>query len=285
MAQKHETALATVDKATAEIERVLDTCNTIQLKELPTLRQAVVLATGVTQLRRVMNDDLVREVFMPLQGTPLGFQTDRDNAKDGKPREYSIQTVRECMIEAMVAGFRPVGNEINIIAGRTYGAKAGYQRKVSEFPGLTDLRMTPGVPYMIGEKGALVAYRASWKLNGAPMELVRDLLPGADGIKRDTRIAVRVNSMMGPDAIIGKATRKMLKAIYDMVSGSTFTLEDGDVDSIDTSGVVVDVAPSPAPPENDGQRMKMGGNEKPASAPQNTAPEPRQERLREMGDD
>ena len=69
---------------------------------------------------------------------------------------------------------------------------------------------------------------------------------------------------MGADAIIGKATRKMLKAIYDMVSGSTWTLQDGEVEAIDTNGVAVGPTPPPAAPEQDGKRIKMG--KKPAPA-------------------
>jgi hypothetical protein len=252
--QAPETA---IEKATADIDAVLAKCNTQALATLPTLRQTVVLAHGITQLRKVLDDKLMREIFMPLQGTPLGFVTDRQNAKEG-PKEYSIAEVRDCMIEAMIAGFRPVGNEINIISGRAYGAKAGYERKVREYPRLTDLRLSPGVPQTSGDRGALVPFRASWKLDGNPMEIVRDVAKDADGITRDSRIAVRVNAGMGADAIIGKATRKMLKAIYDMISGSTWTLQDGEIEAIDTHGVAIEPTPPPAAPEQDGKRIKMG---------------------------
>jgi hypothetical protein len=242
-----------IEKATADIDAVLAQCNTHALKELPALRQAVVLAAGVTQLRNILSKEIVERVFMPLQGTPLGFVTDKDTSGG-----YSWEVVRDCMIEAMIAGFRPVGNEINIISGRVYGAKAGYERKVREYPRLTDLRLSPGVPQTSGDRGALVPFRASWKLDGNPMEIVRDVAKDADGITRDSRIAVRVNAGMGADAIIGKATRKMLKAIYDMISGSTWTLQDGEIEAIDTHGVAIEPTPPPAAPEQDGKRIKMG---------------------------
>lgn len=246
-----------IEKATADIDALLEKCSVEAIKGLPVLRQTVVLAHGIDQLRKVLNNDLMKKVFMPLQGTALGFMTDRQNAKEG-PKEYSIETVRECLIEAMIHGFRPIGNEINIIKGRAYAAKAGYERKVPEFPGLTDLRLEPGVPHMVGDKGALVPYRANWRLNGKAMSLVRDIAKDKDNITRDSRIVVRVNREMGPDAIIGKATRKMLKAIYDMISGSEITLSDGEVEAIDTNGTTVEASPPPAPPEQDGRRMKMG---------------------------
>ncbi len=249
-----------IQRATSEIETVLQSCNAMALREMPALTQAVTLATGVTQLRKVLSDDLVKAVFMPLQGSPLGFVTDKD--KEGG---YGIAVVRDCMIEAMIHGLRPVGNEINIIAGRCYAAKNGYARLVSTWPGLTDLALTPGVPQMVGDKGALLAFRAAWRLNGVQMELVRDLTKRADGTPSDTRIAVRVNSGMGADAVIGKATRKFLKQIYDLLSGSKLTIQDGE--AIDTVGEVQsEPAPAPAPPEQDGKRIKMGGNGRKSAA-------------------
>ncbi len=273
-----------IERATTEIESVLRNCNTMALREMPALTQAVTLATGVTQLRKLMSDDLIKNIFLPLQGTPLGFVTDKD--KDGG---YSIAVVRDCLVEAMVHGLRPVGNEMNIIAGRCYAAKNGYARLVSEFPGLTDLMLTPGVPSMAGEKGALVAFRATWRLNGKQMEFMRDVAKRPDGTVSDTRIAVRVNAGMGADAIIGKATRKALKAIYDMITGSKLSLSDGDV--LDTVGEVVsDPTPAPAPPEADGKRISMKGR-KNGAQPEAPAPESgevpaaQEPPMREMGEE
>ncbi len=260
-----------IEQTMSTVEMALATCSAEKLELLPDLQKAVVLSRGVTAMRKVLTDEFVEEVFMPLQGTPLGFQTDRDNndGSPGKPTHYEVDDVRECMIEAMVHGFRPTGNEVNILAGRTYGAKAGYERKVREWEGLTDLRLTPGVPHNVGEKGSLVAYTATWNLNGEPMSLTRDTIKGTDGINRDSRIPVKVNKFMGADAIVGKATRKMLKAIHDLLSGSAMTLTDGEVDSLDTTGETV--SPAPAPAEQDGQRMKMGD---PPAAKSETAETP-----------
>lgn len=253
-----------IQLATNEIEKVLESCNALALKEMAPLTQAVALATGISQLRTILTPEIVKQVFLPLQGSPLGFVTDKD--KDGG---YGAEVVRDVMIEAMIAGFRPIGNEINIIAGRMYGAKAGFMRKVQEFPGLSDLRIVPGVPHFVGDKGALVPMHATWRLNGAQMELVRDAKKLPDGNVSDTRIAVRVNAGMGADAVIGKAQRKLLKAIYDTISGATLTVEDGDV--LDTIGESVssEPAPAPAPPEADGRRIKIKGN---GSSPKNDTP-------------
>lgn len=264
-----EQTTTAIERAQTEIDRVLSECNVMALREMPALTQAVTLASGVRALRDLLSDDFMKKHFMPLQGTALGFLTDRDNAKEG-PREYGIAVVREVMIEALIHGFMPVGNEINIIAGRCYGAKNGYLRKVGKFPGISDLQITFGVPHQVTD-GALVPCWARWRLDGKTCELRCEYLKNAEGNVSDTRIVVRVNKGMGTDAILGKAERKLLKRIYDRLMGSTLTLSDGDV--LDTIGTEVQSEPTPAPvpPEQDGRRIKMGGNGKNGEA----APEPK----------
>jgi hypothetical protein len=258
-----EAIVKAIDDATAEIERVLEKCAPAALAQMPAMRQAVTLAGGVQALRKALSDELVGRVFMPLQGSPLGFLTDKD--QNGG---YPIATVRDCLIEGMIRGLQPVNNEINIISGRMYAAKNGVRRLVMHWPGLTDLRITPGVPQMAGDRGALIAMRATWKLNGTPMELYRGQTKSADGVIEDSRIAVRVNSGMGPDAIIGKAERKIFKAIHEILTNGTTTLEDGE--AIDTVGETVtaetpraEASPPPAPPEQDGRRIRIGKKEEP----------------------
>lgn len=251
---KEITTVSAIEKATAEIEKALETCNVMALREMPALTQAVTLATGINSLRKLMTEDMVKQVFMPLQGSALGFVTDKD--RDGG---YPPAVVRDVMIEAMIHGLRPVGNEINVIAGRMYAAQNGFARLVAEYPGLTDLVLTPGVPSHAGDKGALVPYRASWRLNGKAQELVREYRKREDGTVDDTRIAVRVNAGMGADAVIGKAKRKFLKQIYETITGSKLNIAEGEV--VDTVGdVMSEPTEPPAPPEQDGRRIKMGGS-------------------------
>jgi hypothetical protein len=212
------------------------------------------MAQGIRSLREALTDSFVQTALMPLQGTTLGFLTDKD--KDGG---YGLAVVRDCCIEAMLRGFNVVGNEFNIIAGRFYGAKSGFERKVAEFPGLASLVMQPGVPHIAGDKGALVPYSATWILNGKRMNIDCQLTKEGD-LTLDQRIPVKVNAGMGADAIIGKATRKLLHRIYQRLNGSTLGLSDGEVgeEPILTTG---EAAPSPVPPGTpEGQRIKLGGS-------------------------
>lgn len=253
-----------IDDATAQINEALAKCSSTVLAELPALKQAVTLAAGMQHLRKALTDEIVDKVFMPLQGSPLGFITDKD--KDGG---YPREIVRECLIEALIKGAQPVNNEFNIIAARCYIAKNGLKRLVQTWPGLSALAISPGVPQMAGDKGALIAMRATWLLNGKAMELYRGQVKDSDGVVDDTRIAVRVNAGMGPDAIIGKAERKLYKAIYELLTGGAVSIEDND--AIDAAGESVPASPTPpAPAATPG-----------AQAPEGKAPAPK----REPGDD
>ena len=187
------------------------------------MRRTLAMAAVIQKLRDLIPVEYIQQHFMPLQNTSLGFRTD-------KPTGYTPEVVRDVMIEAMIQGARPVGNEINIISGRAYFTKECFTRLVREFPGVGDLQLLPGVP-QTSSGGALVPYIATWTLNGTPMRLERIQTEQIDG-----RIPVRVNAGMGADAILGKATRKMLKAIHDQLEGASAGLPDGDIDDVPTPG-------------------------------------------------
>lgn len=198
------------------------------LAKLDDIARAFKLAEGVKQMRALVRGAIDR--IMPLQGTKLGFKTDRDD-KGG----YSQDVVADIATEALLRGLRLTGNEWNIIAGGFYAAQAGCARLVADLPGLTDLEHAPGVPTM-KEGGAIVEYTMTWNLHGKPMSLTR-------------KIPVRVNNGMGADGILGKAKRKMLAAVYERVTGST--LSDGDADDPPMQ------APAPSKPSQLADRIKQ----------------------------
>jgi len=283
-----------VEETTAKIEKVLETCNAQALAKAPPMTQAVMLAQGIESLRRIMTEKFVNDVFMPLQGTPLGFVTDRDNPKDGGRKGYDWETVRDCMIEGMIKGLRPVNNEINIIAGRAYAAKNGVSRLVSALEGVTDLRVKFAVPSRKDDE-ARVQVIATWNYEGTPMKLSHVFEKNGDDTF-DGRISVRVNKGMGNDAILGKAKRKLFYEIHEMINGTKFTgggfaVDQGESDEvIDTSGFEVS---EPMPETKQGQRVKLPGDRpSPSQQPRGQAvadeqddipPEP--QRAREPGDE
>lgn len=266
-----EEKLANRQKVAAEIEGIVSECGMLALHGQAPLVQALQLADGIQRMREVISLAVVQKYFMPLQGTPLGFVTDRDHPKDGQPSCYPVEVVRDVAIEAFIRGFRPIGNEINIISGRLYVAKAGFERVVREFPGLTDLVYELGVPEAGPNGTSLVQFDSSWKLYG-----VDDMIsgrPAKDGTI-DSRIVVRLNSGMGPDGALGKATRKLFARIYTRLTGCSRDIEADPKDYVEASGVHVPAALSGTP----GQRMSLRRDAQ-------AQPEKPEERMREPGEE
>lgn len=271
---KSEKALA-IEKSGQSIELAIRECGVAAVRSQPPFMQAVRMAYGIKTIKDALPDKFMQDNFMPLQNSALGFLTD---AKDG----YSVDVVREALCEALLRGFMPVNNEFNIISGRCYGTKNGYERLVTEFEGLQGLEYELGVPQLAGDKGALVTCIASWYLDGVQDTLhCLDKSKEKDGI--DSRIPVRVNGGMGADGILGKATRKMFYRIYKKLCGQATD------DVEEEQGVLTTALVAPATPDKDGRRIKLGGDKKngepaaveqqpdappPAAKPIDDAPEP-----------
>ncbi len=183
--------------------------------------KALNVATAIRDLRNALTDE-VMEPIMELMNSPLGFLTDQDplrpSATNPHPKPYSVAVVRDCFIEGRLRGFFPVNNEMNIIAGRFYGAVAGFDRLVRNHPRVTDFKDFYDVPRVLGDAGALVKCRATWKQDKIAQTFEREF-------------AVRINRGMGTDAIAGKAKRKLLAAVYARLTG--VVTPDGEAGDLD----------------------------------------------------
>jgi hypothetical protein len=180
-------------------------------------------AEAIATMRRMLTNEVMQPI-MALQGSRLGFRTDRDKErnKDGS-FGYPIEVVRDCMIEGILLGARPSGNEINIIASNCYLTREFFTRILREWPGLTDLVIEQAPPAN-GPYGAMLDCKATWRIEGKPDSLICQKTDHGD-----SRIVVRVNAGMGADAIYGKADRKLKAKIWQKLTGSESSV-DGDVD-------------------------------------------------------
>lgn len=179
--------------------------------------KAITIAGAIDSLRGALTDDVMKTV-MKLQGSSLGFRTDKDSEKG-----YPVQVVRDCLIEAVLRGVQPVGNQFNIIAGRCYVTKEGFSFLLKNLPGFTDFRPIYGVPKSLNG-GAIVPCEASWKWQGKQDRI-------------ECEIPIKVNAGMGSDAILGKASRKLMARVYAQVTGSEMTDGDaGEVEIVDVQG-------------------------------------------------
>lgn len=235
--------------ALVRIDEIADE-NLLATVEGGKMSRAIMIADRMTELRKLLTEKVLEGVA-GLAGTDIGFRTDKDN-KGG----YEMDVIRDVTIEATLRGYRMIGNEVNVIAGRFYATRNGLERKVREFPGLRDLKLTAGVPHKMSE-GALVEYHAEWKLNGT-----EDRIDCQQDGPSDTRIAVRVNAGMGTDAILGKAERKMLARIYTRLTGSAQSAGEAEEEPDEIAEAeIVDATPGESPESPDAEAAVIQAQE------------------------
>lgn len=262
----HSTALAlrpVRPEVLSAIEQVVQDSNMSRLSQYGVFERAIKMANGVAALRRLVDDDVMSNIEA-LMNTPLGFKTDKDpnrptwnpqTRQKESPEPYPMETVKDCFIQAMLWGARPIGNEFNIISGQTYLTKEFFMRALGELPGVTDVRNSPGIPQINSEAGsARIRVGLTWKLEGKPDQLV-----DAEG-KPGRVFEIRVNKGMGPDAVIGKALRKAYHAAYMQVIGSKVSAPpEGDAAEVITVEAT-SARSEPAGKLNDALRGASNGN-------------------------
>lgn len=233
MTKKNEVSIAGVNPGTiSELELVVKDFALANQDDSDTFKTAFKLAEGM----KILDDMLTPEVMEPiirLKNKGLGFKTDENDGSNGRKKvHYDMATVKSCFIESVLMGLRPTNNEWNIIAGNLYVAKNGLARKVKEFPGLTDLEIKTTI-VKSNDTSAEVEFKAKWFIDGVEQRM--------SGV-----IPIRRNAYMGLDAILGKADRKALARIYQRLTGSAFTIPEGDVGEIEDVEVTVKTNEQPA---------------------------------------
>jgi hypothetical protein len=199
--------------------------------------RGIVVARAMQGLRELLSPDVMGDVMM-LQNTPLGFLTDKPQGG------YPVEVVRDCVIVALLSGFKVTGNEFNVITGKFYMTKEGARARLLSWPGISNVEIELGVPQVAGDKGALVEAVAKWRLDGRQHELACTKPTAA--LDRDTRIPVRVNAGMGVDAILGKAIRKLYARILERLTGMQLDQEDASTDGVIDATVTEKVAGEPS---------------------------------------
>lgn len=171
------------------------------------------IANAISDLKQILTPEYMKPI-MALQGNKLGFKTDKDTT-GGYPEEV----VKNCLIEAVLTGFEPWGNQFNIIAGNMYGTKEGFGAVLNKTTGLR-WDITPGLPRINAAKdGAAVMMKITWTYRGEPEQV------------KEIDFAVKMNQYAGVDAAIGKATRKARAWLFNKINGTE--VGEGDVQDID----------------------------------------------------
>lgn len=162
--------------------------------------RAYATAKSIEVLKTLLTPEYMAPI-MNLQGNRLGFKTDKD-----KSGGYPVEHVKNCLIEAVLMGLQPYGNEFNIIAGNTYATKEGVGRLLATWRGLKySLICAVPVPNQDG-KSAVVEVTIKWTIN---QESKEEVIP----------ISVKMDAYTSVDAMIGKATRKGRAWLLSAISG------------------------------------------------------------------
>lgn len=202
-------------------------------------QRAYMIASATEQLREMLTPEYMNPI-MKLQGSRLGFLTDKDKNADGtKGGGYPMEIVRECLIAAVLQGLQPSGNQFNIIAGNMYITKEGYHYLLSKIEGLKY-----SIPFelpRIKEGSAAVVALIKWSFNGGVENTEKMDLP------------IKVNKFMGADAVIGKATRKARHWLYSTITGQ----DTGDGDVQDTEATVISSTPTKTAEQHEVERVKL----------------------------
>lgn len=191
----------------------------ISSNQLMGFEKAYLIANAAGELKKLLTSEYMKPI-MDLQNNRLGFKTD-------KPGGYDEPTVKNCLIEAVLTGVQPFGNQFNIIAGNCYVTKEGFGYLLANMKGLS-YEIIPGLPRINADKSsAAILMKCEWTI---------------DGVKktRDIDIPVKMNNFMGTDAVIGKATRKARAWLFNTITGS----EIGDGDVSDYDGKIIPIPES-----------------------------------------
>lgn len=189
-------------------------------------KKAFLIAEATKELKSLLNSEYMSPI-MELQGSKLGFKTDRDLINGSKGPGYPEEIVKGCLIEAVLTGVQPFGNHFNIIAGNCYITKEGFGYLLQNYKGLY-YEITFELPRISTEKNsAAVVALVEWNI-------ARE---GFNNVKKTKRLdlPIKVNQYMGADAVIGKATRKARAWLYNTITGSE--IGDGDVTDIEAKVV------------------------------------------------
>lgn len=211
---------ANVEEARKEFEVACQQAQTLEIAN--NFTAAFTAVHIVSLLRKALTPEVMNSVFMPLMNTKIGFLTDHN----GKPNSrgmvkplYSVDVVRDCIIDAVTIGLLPTGNQFNIIADRMYPTKEGY----------TALLRKMGVKYYIE-----IGYDQADQRNYA--EIPCNINYFYNGEKNSFKLVatVKKDDYSSIDQLRGKAERRAKKSLYEYLTGCDF----GDAD--EDSGRVID---------------------------------------------
>lgn len=253
----NETALVALNEAKENFALVMKEAQSLDI--VNNVAGAFDAAIVITKLRAVMTDDIMKQVFMPLQGQKIGFRTDK---------QYPVDVVRNCIIDGAANGLLPTGNQFNIIAGNMYPTKEGYTALLSK------LKASPmKLVYSFEFDAEATAKSSDPNYVAIPCKIsYKTASEEMKGVFRYIAMVKSNGATSTTDQLRGKAERKAKKAFYEFLTG----IDLGDADVEDAQATVISTTMNkPESPAQSALELarKINGRKEEAAADPAAAPE------------
>ena len=176
-------------------------------------QKSLYIASYLEQIHSLIPAETIK-LCRNLMNKGIGFKTDR--------KDYDDNTLRDCIVQAMIHKFRVHGNEFNILGGNFYATKEGLERVVNTYP---TLKSEPEIEI----RGATQSKESkNWKF------VFSYKLEFKDGTEENGQKTLIISGTTGKNnyetpyaSVEGKATRKLLNYLYNKLNRN-FALKDTD---------------------------------------------------------
>ena len=207
----------TFTKSENDLIDAVDSC-IVAREEKNHIKQALLLAKGIGQLKSVLSNAEVYKEIEQLMNKPFGFLTDKDPSKQVKnkktgnweyPKPYQKDVIIDCVAEALSLGLYLHNNEFNVIAGRCYPAQSGFKRKLSDVKRSQGIK-TEIIPEFPVQKGGSFecACTVSWTI---PEK------------EKESRVLKWNITAFSADAALGKVQKRASQWLYNELTGNNWT--------------------------------------------------------------
>ena len=164
-------------------------------------------ANVMLALRETMTDQVVERYFRPLAGQKFGFRTDRNN--------YPTEVLRSCIIDAILLGLAPTGNQFNIISGNCYPTKEGYTNLLKKIGVEYKIEILPNMSQ--DNSYAIMPCRVTYTYGTAK------------NVKWDKDIVIPKKGNENYDLLAGKANKRIKQALYEYLTGTDWGYSDDEI--------------------------------------------------------
>ena len=214
--------LTTLEKQELAFKEMSDKVQLVLASDINSIQNSLVVANAIAFLREKLTPEVMAPI-MALQGSKLGFKSDRDlvkNQSTGKYEKgpgYPLEVVKDCFIEMSLIGLLPTSNHWNIIGGNSYPTKEGATYLLKKIKGLKHAISFIDVKQSEDKLTANVKALIRWTFDGESNE-------------EEVNFPIKSDKFTTFDALVGKADRKAKMWLYNKVSG--MDISDGEVEDV-----------------------------------------------------